>query len=184
MTWLPVVERELRVAARRPVTFRVRFWAVLGMLGVLGWIMVESSSTFRGTNPSQAGRQLLQPLSMLAFIFAISIGVIATSDSVSEEKREGTLGLLFLTDLKGYDVILGKLVAHSINAFYALVAILPILGMPLLMGGVTLTQFLKLIVALITAVVLSLSAGIFVSTGSGLENSALKVQSARLLKTH
>jgi ABC-type transport system involved in multi-copper enzyme maturation permease subunit len=171
MTWLPIVGRELRVAARRPVTYRIRFWAVLVMLAFFAFTMAESSG-FRG-NPNQAGRQLLQPLSMLAFIFAISIGVIATSDSVSEEKREGTLGLLFLTDLKGYDVILGKLVAHSINAFYALVAIMPILGMPLLMGGVTLSQFVKLIVALVSAIVLSLAAGIFVSTHSRNERKAM-----------
>ena len=29
-----------------------------------------------------------------------------TADSLSAEKREGTLGLLFLTDLRGYDVVL------------------------------------------------------------------------------
>ncbi len=171
MTWLPVVERELRVAARRPATYRIRFWSVLVMLGFFALTMMESSGL--GRIPNQAGRELLQPLSMLAFLFAISIGVIATSDSVSEEKREGTLGLLFLTDLKGYDVILGKLAAHSINAFYALVAIMPILAMPLLMGGVTLPQFVKLIVALVSAIVLSLAAGIFVSTHSRSERKAM-----------
>ena len=116
---------------------------------------------------------MLVPLSLLAFFFAISVGVVATSDSVSEEKREGTLGLLFLTDLKGYDVILGKLAAHSMTAFYALVAVTPILGIPLLMGGVTLAQFAKLILALITAIVVSLAAGIFVSTHSRNERKAM-----------
>jgi ABC-type transport system involved in cytochrome c biogenesis permease component len=171
MTWLPVVEREMRVAARRRATYRIRFWTVLIMMGLFGFTMLDRNS-FRG-NSSQAGRELLEPLSLLSFLFAILAGVIATSDSVSEEKREGTLGLLFLTDLKGYDVILGKLVAHSINAFYALVAIMPVLGIPLLMGGVTWTQFVKLIVALVTAIVLSLSAGIFVSTHSRNERKAM-----------
>jgi ABC-type transport system involved in multi-copper enzyme maturation permease subunit len=170
MTWLPVVEREMRVAARRRATYRIRFWAVLVMMGLFAFAMIDTHS--RG-NASQAGRELLEPLSFLAFFFAISIGVIATSDSVSEEKREGTLGLLFLTDLKGYDVILGKLVAHSINAFYALVAIMPILGMPLLLGGVTMSQFVKLIIALVSAIVFSLAAGIFVSTHSRNERKAM-----------
>ena len=56
---------------------------------------------------------------------------------MSEEKREGTLGLLFLTDLKGYDVVAGKLVANSLNGFYALMAILPVVALALLMGGLT-----------------------------------------------
>ena len=171
MTWFPVVEREMRVAARRPVTYRVRFWAVLVMLGFFAMNMMNGSNRIGNSNP--AGRDLFMTLSLLAFLFAILIGVIATSDSVSEEKREGTLGLLFLTDLKGLDVILGKLVAHSINAFYALVAIMPILGMPLLMGGVTLSQFAKMTVALVSTIVLSLAAGIFVSTHSRNERKAM-----------
>lgn len=171
MTWLPVVERELRVAARRRATYRVRFWAVLIMSGFFAYQMMDAGN--RNGNTAQAGRNLFSNSSLLSFLFAISIGVIATSDSVSEEKREGTLGLLFLTDLKGYDVILGKLVAHSINAFYALVAILPVLGMPLLMGGVTFLQFVKLVVALVSAIVFSLSAGIYVSTRSLNERKAM-----------
>jgi ABC-type transport system involved in cytochrome c biogenesis permease component len=171
MTWLPVVEREIRVAARQRATYRIRFWAVLIMLGLFAFVMLDESN--RSGNSSQAGRQLLEPLTLLSFLLAISIGAIATSDSVSEEKREGTLGLLFLTDLKGYDVILGKLVAHSINGFYALVAIMPILGMPLLMGGVTLLQFVKLIIALVSTIVFSLAAGIFVSTRSRNERRAM-----------
>ena len=56
---------------------------------------------------------------------------------MSEEKREGTLGLLFLTDLRGFDVVLGKLVACSLRGAYGLVAALPVIGLALLMGGVT-----------------------------------------------
>lgn len=141
------------------------------MFGVFGWNMLDEAN--RGLGSTQAGREVLEPMSLLSFFFAISIGVIATSDSVSEEKREGTLGLLFLTDLKGYDVILGKLAAHSISAFYALVAIMPLLGMPLLMGGVTMAQFVKLVIALVTAMVLSLSTGIFISTHSRNERKAM-----------
>ena len=36
MTFLPIVERELRIAARRRNTYRIRWWtAVLAMLGSL-----------------------------------------------------------------------------------------------------------------------------------------------------
>ena len=31
-----------------------------------------------------------------------------TADCLSEEKREGTLGLLFLTDLRGYDIVVSS----------------------------------------------------------------------------
>ena len=73
----------------------------------------------------------------LAFLGCLFSGVFLTADSLSGEKREGTLGLLFLTDLKGYDVVFGKLIATSLNGFYALLAIFPVLALPLVMGGVT-----------------------------------------------
>ncbi|HQU46125.1 MAG TPA: hypothetical protein PK867_25150, partial [Pirellulales bacterium] len=41
-----------------------------------------------------------------------------TADCISSERREGTLGLLFLTDLRGHDVVLGKLVVAGLGAFY------------------------------------------------------------------
>ena len=54
----------------------------------------------------------------LALLYCLASGRRSTADCLSEEKREGTLGLLFLTDLTGYDVVLGKLSATSVNAFY------------------------------------------------------------------
>ena len=71
---------------------------------------------------------------VVAFGFALLSGLFLTSDCISEEKREGTLGLLFLTDLTGYDVVFGKLAATSLHVFYAMVAIFPVLAIPLLMG--------------------------------------------------
>jgi len=170
MVLLPVVERELRVAARGRALYRVRFWSVLVMAGVFAWIM---ESLAEDQPISETGQEVLAFLTACAFAFSALIGVIATSDSVSQEKREGTLGLLFLTDLKGYDVICGKLAANSISALYALVASLPILGIPLLMGGVTFAEFAKLALVLFTTMVLSLSVGIFVSTHSHNERKAM-----------
>ena len=91
-------------------------------------------------------------------------GLFFTSDCLSEEKREGTLGFLFLTDLRGYDVVGGKLLATSLRCFYGLLAIMPILGVTLLMGGVTGAQFWKTALALFNALFCSLAAGMFISS--------------------
>src|SRR5256885_5281345 len=64
---------------------------------------------------------LFRALFGFAFVYCLFIGARLTADCLSEEKREGTLGLLFLTDLKGYDVVFGKLAATSVNSIYALV---------------------------------------------------------------
>src|SRR5215510_4694642 len=138
MTFLPIVRRELHAAARRKSTFRVRWWTALAIMPLilvsLFWIGLSKG---RGT----LGNSLFGILSSYAFGLCFLAGVFLTADSLSEEKREGTLGLLFLTQLKGYDVVLGKFVAMSLNAFYSLLALLPLIAIPLLVGGVTGGEF-------------------------------------------
>jgi hypothetical protein len=93
-------------------------------------------------------------------------GVFLASDCLSKERREGTLGFLFLTDLKGYDVVLGKFMAISLNAFYGLLAVFPILGLSLLAGGVTGREFGRMSLALINALFFSIAAATWVSSRS------------------
>ena len=85
----------------------------------------------------------------------------------------GTLGLLFLTDLKGYDVVLGKLMASSLNSFYALLAIFPPLAIPILIGGVTGAEFWRLVLMLVNTLFFSLCSGMFASALGRDERRAL-----------
>src|SRR5260370_31868723 len=81
--------------------------------------------------------------------------------------------LLFLADLKGYDVVLGKLAATSVTAMYGLVAILPVLALPILLGGVTAGDLTRVAVMFLNTLFFSLSAGMFVSSISRVERKAM-----------
>src|SRR5579863_4072024 len=159
MSLLPIVERELRVASRRAVTYRMRFWVALGMLGT--WLILLWGSHL--ASPAMMGQHLLNGLGVLALGFCMVAGIFLTADCLSEEKREGTLGLLFLTDLKSYDVVIGKLAANSIHAFFGLLAVFPILGLTLLLGGVTGEEFWRLSLVFIVTLFFSLSLGMAIS---------------------
>jgi len=165
MTLLPVVERELRVAARKRSTFWIRIAAALAALLIAGgFLLLEMVGP--GFGRAGIGKGLFAVLTWLCLGAALSAGLFFTSDCLSEEKRDGTMGFLFLTDLRGYDVVLGKLLATSLRCFYALLAVLPILGLTLLMGGVTGGQFWRVSLALGNALFVSLAAGLFVSAVS------------------
>jgi ABC-type transport system involved in multi-copper enzyme maturation permease subunit len=160
VSFLPIVERELRIAARSKSTSRARWWsALVAMLMSLGALVVVMSGSGR---PS--GNPMFTLLTGYTFALCVFAGGILTADSLSEEKREGTLGLLFLTDLKGYDVVLGKFFARSLNAFYALLALVPITGIPLLIGGVTGGEFWRMALSLGNVLFFSLTLGMLVST--------------------
>ena len=159
MTFLPIVDRELRVAARRHSTYWVRL--LLAMAAILIGFFLYVANT-RTPRPLVA-HEIFGGLAFLALVYGLASGRRFTADCLSEEKREGTLGLLFLTDLKGYDVVLGKLAATSVSAFYGLLAIFPVLALPLLLGGITQGEFWRTLMLLIDTFLLSLAIGVFVS---------------------
>jgi len=160
MTFLPIVARELRVASRRRTTYWSR--SVTALLGIIIGVVIFLQSG--NEPPLQLGQTLFVVISVLAFLYCLVAGIRSTADCLSEEKREGTLGLLFLTDLRGYDVVGGKLVATSLNAFYGLMAIVPLLAIPLLMGGITSGEFWRTALVLVNTFLFSLAAGMFVSS--------------------
>lgn len=159
MTLLPIVARELRVAARRKTGHWNRVVAAVLALALSTFVYTIAAS--RGI--PELGLVLFMSLAWLAFVFCTLAGARLTADTISEERRENTLGLLFLTDLKGHDIVLGKLVASSVNALYSLLAIVPILGLALLFGGVTGMQFWRTILVLLNTMLFSLALGIGVS---------------------
>lgn len=160
MTFLPVVERELRVASRRPGTYWGRAAAALVAI-VLG----AHTFALSGGMPSvRVGGLLFGTFAWLAFFWCVFTGARHTAACISAERREGTLGLLFLTDLRGYDIVLGKLTASSIAAFQGLLAFLPVIAVPLLLGGVLPAQYVRVAAALVATVFYSLALGMFVST--------------------
>ncbi len=158
MRFLPIVERELRVASRKPRTYWTRFIAALTAITLVGWMLVTFSPA--AGDPQSTGKNIFMSLAVIGFFFAVLAGVHTTADCISVEKREGTLGLLFLTDLKSYDIVFGKLAATSLNAFYSLLAILPVMALPLLMGSVSLAEFGRMTLVLLVTLFFSLSAGI------------------------
>jgi hypothetical protein len=164
MVFLPIVERELRVAARKRSTVWFRVLAALIAL-VIGAGFLTITAAFGGST-SRSGGALFGTLTWMALACSLAVGLFFTADSLSEEKREGTLGFLFLTDLRGYDVVGGKLLATSLRGSYALLALFPVLALTLIMGGVTGLQFWKSALALVNALFCSLAAGLFVSSFS------------------
>src|SRR5256714_13641204 len=104
MTFLPIVDRELRSASRRKSTYRMRLWpALIATLVTFGFLGVA----FFGGSTSGTGALLLRILSGYTAVLFVFSSLFLTADSISEEKREGTIGLLFLTELHGYDLVLG-----------------------------------------------------------------------------
>jgi ABC-type Na+ efflux pump permease subunit len=180
MRALPIVERELRAASRRRGTYWHRTLAGSVAVLICGLLLMEAAQSA----PGQIGQMTFHSLSMVFGLFSLIAGVRYTADSLSGEKREGTLGLLFLTDLKGYDVVLGKLAGTSIHAVSGLLAILPVLALPLLMGGVSFGECSRMVLVLVNAMVFSLSAGLLASAVCWQARKAMSLTLLLVLLVH
>src|SRR4051812_34089693 len=107
MTFLPIVARELRVASRRRGAWLTRVSAAFIGIAIGTFLLLAEA----GEQPTRLGKELFTIVASFLFIYTTIAGALVTCDCLAEEKREGTMGLLFLTDLKGYDVVFGKLAA-------------------------------------------------------------------------
>jgi ABC-type transport system involved in cytochrome c biogenesis permease component len=123
-------------------------------------------------SPAQLSLIVFGALAYLMLVFCLFHGVQSTADCFTSEKREGTLGLLFLTDLKGYDVVFGKLAANSLQALFNLLSIMPLMALPILMGGVSFNLFWRFSLGLLNCLFYSLSAGLMASAVCGTDRRA------------
>lgn len=160
VTWLPVVEREMRVASRRRWTYWGRTAAGLVSLLVMAWYGALRMQLGTGT----LGGELFAIASFFTGCLALLTGPLLTADVVASERREGTLGLLFLTDLRGWEVAVGKLAAASLGAIFYLASMIPLLAVSLLLGGVSVTEYTRMAAWLASAMACSLSLGLLAST--------------------
>jgi hypothetical protein len=162
MTLPPLVERGLRVAARSGATHWLRLGAAV--VAILCSASALLTLALGRLGPGDDGAALFHLLAWLAWGFCLFEGVRQTADCLSRERREGTLGLLLLTDLKGWEILLGKLAVAALHTLQAVLAMVPVLGVPLLLGGVTGGEVLRVAVALCVSLALTLAAGGLVSS--------------------
>jgi hypothetical protein len=134
---LPLVERELRGALLRRNARRQWLLAVWASGGICLFFLVVLGLA---SSPPR-GRTLFQLLFVLGCVGVVYRGIALTADVLSEERRNGTLGLLVLAGLRPLEIFMSKLLGAWLLATYALLGALPFFAIPFLTGGVSATQF-------------------------------------------
>ena len=175
----PILYRELRRQSRQGSTYWLRVLGgglvLMAAFWALSTALVQTSSgTLMSGRPTD-GRGLFWGLNKIMAFLIWLLAPALTADCLAREKREGTLGLLFLTPLRGVDVVLGKAASHSFRALLVVVAAYPVLMLPVLLGGIGWADALRMFLLQLAILGLALAAGI---TASALTRDWLR---ARLL---
>lgn len=158
MTLPPIARRELLMLSKRRWTWHQRW--------ILGAVLLFSSgglSLLLGNFGFGGGRSTLQALAFFICLFCLIAGVHATSDSISSERRQGTLPLLFLTWLRPSEIIFGKLIATAVATFYGVLVAAPIVALAVLGGGILPMDLLQLFCATLNTLFLAAALGLLCS---------------------
>lgn len=162
-----VLQRELVVQARQARTYWLRFLAGLALATTLGGQMVTLGDLARAMGlwrGAPTGAELFAGLHTVISLVLLFTAPLIAADSIARERREGTLGLLALTPLQPFEIVLGKVGAHVIRLFSLWLVSLPVLMIPVLMGGVNWVD-VKCAVAIEFALLAGgLAAGVLAST--------------------
>jgi ABC-type transport system involved in cytochrome c biogenesis permease component len=155
-----ILQRELRREARRTRAAAVRF--TCSVIGFVASIFLLLSQSGGGAD----GQRVFQILTFLGFVFCLIAGVRVAAGTIADEKRDGTLSLLFLTQLRPSEIIGGKFFAVAIPLIQPLLAFIPALAITVLHGGVTGSEVFRAIVVIGSTLFLSIAAGLCISSFS------------------
>lgn len=164
MNLYPVLARELRSTARQPGTYHLRVLGAVVSLVTICVLGVLGSGI--PTSTGRRGNEVFATLHVVLLWTTWIIVPLSAADCLSRERREGTLGLLFLTPLRAGEVVLAKSVACGLRAFTLWVAVLPVLMIPLLLGGVGWRETIYSALMIFDSICLGLGAALVASAWS------------------
>ncbi len=152
-----VILREMRAEARRPLTYGLRV-AAGGLLLLVATVGMK--------NNVGSGAIIFGGLHSLLFVSIWVIVPLLTADCISRERREGTLGLLFLTPLSAPGIILAKGFVQGLRGGSYLLTALPAVTIPFLLGGISGRDLGQAALLDSSAVLLALASGLLASAFS------------------
>ncbi len=134
----PIIQRELRVALLRRNARKEWLQAAWTASGAT----LFSMAILGLASNRPGGRMLFRLLFALGTVAVVTRGLGLTAALLSEERRNGTLGLVVLTGLRPLEIFVYKLFGALFLSTYALLGGLPFFAVPFLAGGVPASQFL------------------------------------------
>jgi ABC-type transport system involved in multi-copper enzyme maturation permease subunit len=150
----PIFVREWRTLPRRPQHYSLRsaYLGLLLVLGVTAWqVLIGWSRPASLGDTARFGVHWFQVLVNTQLILLVFFSALSAALSIAHEKDRRTFVLLLLTDLRNYEIVLGKLLGSLLEIGMLLVGTLPILAISLLLGGIELRQAAEALLILAAA---------------------------------
>lgn len=139
----PLFSREVLTAPRQLKHFLVRAGYVVALfvlLYTLGQVTFGWQQERQLGDLARFGAICFQVLTLLQLILVVFFSLLFAAGNIAQEKDRKTLILLLMTDLRNYELVLGKLAASLLLVAVLLAVSLPALVLTSLLGGIELQQ--------------------------------------------
>lgn len=158
----PIFVREWLTLPRRTwhYVLRTLYLVLLWVLALTAWqaaVGWEQPATLGDT--ARFGWLLFHVLSYVQLVLLMFFAALSAASTISQEKDRRTFVLLLVTDLRNYEIVLGKLLGSLLQIVLFLAGMVPVLLMLLLLGGVSGEQVVQATVVLATTALAAGSLG-------------------------
>lgn len=142
----PIFNREFVTVPRREKHHLGRV-AALSLLWVIGLTAWQATVGFNRTatlgETARFGLLFFQIITYVELTLLLFFSALSAASTVSQEKDRRTFVLLLLTDMRDYEIVLGKMLGSLLPIIIILGVTLPVLAMTLLLGGVSAEQVVQ-----------------------------------------
>ncbi|MFM7103622.1 MAG: ABC transporter permease subunit [Verrucomicrobiota bacterium] len=113
-----------------------------------------------------SGQGIFLGLNKVVALAVWAVVPLLVADGLARERRQGTLGLLFLTPLTARQIVTGKACSQALRALTLIVAAYPVLTIPVLLGGVGWPDVARLLLIQLAVLALALASGLLASAAA------------------
>lgn len=162
----PIFLRELLILPRRTRHYVTRavYLGSLWVLALTAWqALVGWQNAATLGDQARFSLLLFQVLTFVQLALVLFFPALSAASSITTEKDRRTFVLLLLTDLRNYEIVLGKLFGSLLQMLLLLAGAVPLLTMLLLLGGVDGWQVVEAVVIMLATAVASSSLGTLVA---------------------
>lgn len=163
----PIIKKDLQVSAR---SMRLSwglfiYEAVLTMAFLLALLIIqeESSNIYSSNNIYSYLVYLFPVVAIVQVCIVALITPIITASSISGEKERQTFDIMLTTCMSPFSIVLGKVISAVMRILFYVVASMPIMALSFVVGGLSWSNLLYLLLAITLLAVFSGSIGILCS---------------------
>ena len=143
----PLFSRELLTASRSWRHYALRSGYVLLLFVLIytaGQVIFGFQQVRLAGDVARFGQFVFGLLAITQLLLVMMLALLLATSTVSTEKDRRTLILLLMTDLRGRELVVGKMLASLVGLVTVIAVSAPVFGLLRLLGGVTLSQILWL----------------------------------------